>query len=72
MATWKDFTNSRLTQSDWSLIIANLVPVAGVLALLYAYMRTRWVSRQDQGTDLMIEISGNNSANTCSPSYRVR
>ena len=29
MATWKDFTKSRLTQSDWSLIIANLVPVAG-------------------------------------------
>lgn len=31
MATsWKDITKKRLTQSDWSLIIANLIPVIGV------------------------------------------
>jgi Family of unknown function (DUF6498) len=31
--TWKDITKKRLTQGDWSLIIANLIPVAGVLFL---------------------------------------
>lgn len=30
MATWKDITKKRLTQGDWSLIIANLIPVIGV------------------------------------------
>ena len=29
-ATWKDITKKRLTQGDWSLIIANLIPVIGV------------------------------------------
>ncbi len=28
--TWKDVTKKKLTQGDWSLIIANLVPVIGV------------------------------------------
>src|SRR5690242_4187598 len=28
--TWKDITKKRLTQGDWSLIIANLIPVIGV------------------------------------------
>lgn len=30
MTTWKDATKRHLTQGDWSLIIANLIPVAGV------------------------------------------
>ena len=30
MAAWKDITKKRLTQGDWSLIIANLIPVIGV------------------------------------------
>lgn len=30
MITWKDITKKRLTQSDWSLILANLLPVIGV------------------------------------------
>lgn len=29
-ATWKDITKRKLTQSDWTLIIANLLPVYGV------------------------------------------
>src|SRR5688572_7361952 len=33
MATWKDITKTKLTQGDWSLIIANLIPVIGVLFL---------------------------------------
>jgi len=33
-----------------------LFPVAGVLALLYAWFRTAWVNRQDAGTDRMQEI----------------
>jgi hypothetical protein len=28
--TWKDVTKKKITQSDWSLIIANLIPVIGV------------------------------------------
>ena len=31
MTTWKDITKRHLTQGDWSLIIANLIPVIGVL-----------------------------------------
>ena len=34
-----------------------LVPVVGVLALLYAYSRARWVNKQDPGTEKMVEIS---------------
>ncbi|MCH8276761.1 MAG: sodium/proton-translocating pyrophosphatase, partial [Bacteroidetes bacterium] len=40
-------------------LITYLVLVAGVLALLYAFMRARWVIRQDVGTELMVEISDN-------------
>jgi K(+)-stimulated pyrophosphate-energized sodium pump len=40
-------------------LIVYLVPVAGVIALLYAFTRARWVSRQDSGTDVMVEIAGN-------------
>lgn len=28
--TWKDITKKKLTQGDWSLIVANLIPVIGV------------------------------------------
>ena len=34
-----------------------LVPVAGVLALLYAYTRAKWVGKQAPGNELMVEIS---------------
>ncbi len=40
-------------------LITILVPVAGLLALGYAFLRTQWVSKQDAGTETMIEISGN-------------
>jgi hypothetical protein len=33
MTTWKNITKTILSPSDWSLILANLVPVAGVLFL---------------------------------------
>ena len=36
MTTWKDITKTKLTQSDWSLLFANLVPVAGVLFLKWS------------------------------------
>ena len=35
-----------------------LVPLAGVLALGYAFMRTQWVNKQAVGTDRMAEIAG--------------
>jgi K(+)-stimulated pyrophosphate-energized sodium pump len=37
--------------------ITYLVPVAGVLALLYAFMRTRWVTKQDVGTPEMADLA---------------
>ena len=40
-------------------LITLLVPVAGLLALGYAFLRTQWVSKQDAGTETMIEIAGN-------------
>ncbi len=40
-------------------LITMLVPVTGLLALGYAFMRTRWVSKQDPGTETMVEIAGN-------------
>ena len=39
-------------------MIMYLVPVTGIIALLYAYSRARWVVKQDAGTDAMIEIAG--------------
>ncbi len=36
MTTWKDITKTKLTQGDWSLIIANLIPVIGVLFLSWS------------------------------------
>jgi K(+)-stimulated pyrophosphate-energized sodium pump len=42
-----------------SQLILYLVPAAGLIALLYAFVRARWVSRQDAGTDEMIEIANN-------------
>lgn len=38
-------------------LITYLVPVAGLIALAYAFTRARWVGKQDVGTDAMAEIS---------------
>jgi len=35
-----------------------VVPVAGVVALVFAYMKASWVNAQDAGTDKMKEIAG--------------
>src|SRR3979409_81524 len=34
-----------------------LVPVMGVIGLLYTFIKFNWVSKQDAGTDRMKEIS---------------
>ena len=34
-----------------------LVPIAGVIALVFAYMKAQWVIKQDAGTDEMKEIA---------------
>jgi len=39
-------------------LITILIPVAGVIALVYALLRARWVSRQEPGTETMVEIAG--------------
>ena len=35
-----------------------VAPVAGLLALLFAYIKAGWVKKQDAGTDSMKEIAG--------------
>ena len=35
-----------------------LVPVLGIIALIFAFYKTAWVNHQDPGTEKMIEISG--------------
>lgn len=37
--------------------IIYLVPAAGVIALLYTFLKSRWVSKQDVGTQKMADIS---------------
>jgi K(+)-stimulated pyrophosphate-energized sodium pump len=37
--------------------LAYAVPVAGVLALIYAFFKARWVKKQDAGTDEMKDIA---------------
>lgn len=34
-----------------------LVPVMGIIGLLYTFVKFKWVSRQEEGTDRMKEIS---------------
>ena len=43
---------------ETSDLLALLVPLAGILALGYAFIRTRWVNAQAVGTDRMAEIAG--------------
>ena len=38
--------------------LANFVPAAGVLALIYAFITSQWISKQEAGTDQMREIAG--------------
>ena len=41
-----------------SSLLTYLVPASGVLALLYAFNRSRWVGKQDTGTDRMVDLAG--------------
>ncbi len=34
-----------------------LVPLMGIIGLLYTFIQFKWVSKQDEGTDLMKQIS---------------
>ena len=38
--------------------IVYLIPAAGLLALIFTYMRAQWVAAQDVGTDRMRNIAG--------------
>ncbi len=38
--------------------ILYLIPVAGLIALLFTYIKSRWVEKQDAGTEKMIRIAG--------------
>ena len=42
--------------NDLLYVLAYLAPGAGLLALLYAFMSSNWISSQDEGTDRMKEI----------------
>jgi len=35
-----------------------LIPVLGIVALIFAFVKAKWVSRLDPGTERMVEISG--------------
>ena len=39
--------------------IIYLIPVAGVIALLFTYLKSKWVKKQDTGTEKMTRISMN-------------
>ena len=39
-------------------LITYLIPVSGVIALIFAYFKASWVSKQDDGNELMREIAG--------------
>ncbi|MEP0546689.1 MAG: sodium-translocating pyrophosphatase [Rhodothermales bacterium] len=39
-------------------LISYFVPIAGLLALGYAFIRAQWISKQPVGTDRMAEIAG--------------
>lgn len=38
--------------------ILYLIPVAGIIALLFTYIKSKWVEKQDAGTEKMIRIAG--------------
>jgi K(+)-stimulated pyrophosphate-energized sodium pump len=40
---------------DWLLYV---IPVSGVLALIFAFMKASWVKKQEAGTERMTEIAG--------------
>jgi K(+)-stimulated pyrophosphate-energized sodium pump len=39
--------------------ILYLIPVVGLIALLYAFIKNQWINKQDVGTEKMAEISAN-------------
>ncbi len=45
-----------------TLLLTILIPATGLVALLYATLRARWIFRQPPGTDKMIEIALNIAA----------
>src|SRR5687768_8362013 len=47
-------SSGRLTMSN----TIYLIPFAGVLALIFAFVRSSWISRQDAGTPEMKVIAG--------------
>ncbi len=48
--------NTKLKKMPMELFV--LVPIFGILALVYTFVQSRWVARQESGSDRMREISG--------------
>jgi len=48
--------NTKLKKTPMELFV--LVPIFGILALVYTFVQSRWVARQESGSDRMREISG--------------
>ena len=42
---------------DTTSLITYLAPATGVVALIYAFIRTQWINKQDTGTELMVELA---------------
>lgn len=38
--------------------IMYLIPLMGLLALIYSFIKSKWINKQDPGTEKMIEIAG--------------
>jgi len=35
-----------------------IIPALGIIALIFAFIKTKWINRLDPGTERMVEISG--------------
>ena len=40
------------------MTIEYLIPAAGIIALLFVLLKSRWILKQDAGNDLMKKVSG--------------
>ena len=51
------FTIERIFLAMDIATLTYLVPITGILALLYAYTRAQWINKQEVGTELMAELA---------------
>jgi len=52
-----DFKNNKVNEKTMRELITYIVPVFGILGLIYTFWKSSWVQKQDPGTPLMAQIS---------------